>query len=161
MSKFCRLEFVGSVSFFSPLSVVSCCSWDDLRGSCCWGREPILSSLGTAELSWPCAKSFREPSWFFPWDSFSFVPQRVTELAHELRGCQALLVLLAGLEHKTSPTSFFSYQDLQIDQVTARSHFWGAVFSSPLCVILFIMLLSAFRSLIGVGGVECLLPPFK
>lgn len=76
-------------------------------------------------------------------------------------GCQPLLVILTGLEHKTSPTPFFSSQDLQIDQVTACSHFWGAVFSSPLCVILFAVPLSAFWSLLGVGGVESVLPPFK
>lgn len=60
-----------------------------------------------------------------------------------------------------SPTSFFSYQDLQIDQVTACSHFWGAVLPSPLCVILFAIPLSAFWSLVGVVGVESVLPPFK
>lgn len=89
------------------------------------GREPILCSLGTAVLFWPCAKSFREPSWFSPGTAFCLFPKgkqtkRAGPWAEGVPGCSGYVGLAIT---QKSPTSFFSYQDLQIDQVTACSHF--------------------------------------
>lgn len=71
------------------------------------GTNPLFPGHSRAFLAL-CSK-LSGAKLIFPWDCFSFVPQGSQSWPMS-EGCQAVLVLLAGLEHKTSPASFFSYQ---------------------------------------------------
>lgn len=114
------------------------------------GREPILSSLGTAVLFWPCAKSFREPSSFSPGIAFHLFPKGSESWPMSWGG--ARLFWLYWLGYNTKITNFFLLVPRSADRSgyslfpLLRSCFTLTFVCNPVCNTTFSLLIPCWGS---------------